>query len=74
MSLVLVNKNNVPVGFAGIAHCVGNNVEMINPSCSFCLSHFSSLATVVPTSISGPPTLREAREALKAVMRYFELQ
>lgn len=74
MPPVVVNKNNVPVGSADIGQCVGNNAEMINPSCLFCLSHFSSFAAVVPTGISGPPTLREAQKALEVVVHYFEHQ
>lgn len=72
-SPVAVN-NDAPAGSADIIQCAGNNAENINPSCLFCLSHFSSFATVVPTSISGPPTLREAQKALEVVVHYFEHQ
>lgn len=68
-------NNNIPVGFADIVQCVGNNAEKINQSCLCCLSHLSSFATVVPTSIPAPsPTLCGAKKALEVVLRYFEHQ
>lgn len=70
-SLAVIN-NTIPVGSADIFHCVCNNVERINQSCLFCLSHLSSFATIVPTSMPGTPTLCEAKKALEVVMRYFE--